>query len=228
MIKTDVSINVEVIKKEDTPDTTIEGSNNEIINSILTEEEIKAFKNGVKVEVTIDINNIENKVTDSDKKLIDNKLKADEKIGTILDIVLNKNVDGNKNSVHELNSAIKLKVAIPDNIINKDASIKREYSVIRIHNGESENIAVDYNENDNTIIFETDRFSTYAIVYKDIIKNTEDNNQSAIPDNNTSVDSKDNSVATSDTMHAAGTVWLLFAISSGMICVLSRRRKKNI
>ena len=228
MIKTDVSINVEVIKKEDTPDTTIEGSNNEIINSVFTEEEIKAFKNGVKVEVTIDINNIENKVTDSDKKLIDNKLKADEKIGTILDIVLNKNVDGNKNSVHELNSAIKLKVAIPDNIINKDASIKREYSVIRIHNGESENIAVDYNENDNTITFETDRFSTYAIVYKDIIKNTEDNNQSAIPDNNTSVDSKDNSVATSDTMHAAGTVWLLFAISSGMICVLSRRRKKNI
>ena len=228
MIKTDVSINVEVVKKEDAPDTTIEGSNNEIINSVFTEEEIKAFKNGVKVEVTIDINNIENKVTDSDKKLIDNKLKADEKIGTILDIVLNKNVDGNKNSVHELNSAIKLKVAIPDNIINKDASIKREYSVIRIHNGEAENISVDYNENDNTIIFETDRFSTYAIVYKDIIKNTEDNNQSVIPDNNTSVDSKDNSVATSDTMHAAGTVWLLFAISSGMICVLSRRRKKNI
>ena len=228
MIKADVSINVEVVKKEDTPDTTIEGSNNEIINSVFTEEEIKAFKNGVKVEVTIDINNIENKVTDSDKKLIDNKLKADEKIGTILDIVLNKNVDGNKNSVHELNSAIKLKVAIPENIINKDASIKREYSVIRIHNGESENISVDYNANDNTITFETDRFSTYAIVYKDIIKNTEDNNQSAIPDNNTSVDSKDNSVATSDTMHAAGTVWLLFAISSGMICVLSRRRKKNI
>ena len=228
MIKADVSINVEVVKKEDTPDTTIEGSNNEIINSVFTEEEIKAFKNGVKVEVTIDINNIENKVTDSDKKLIDNKLKADEKIGTILDIVLNKNVDGNKNSVHELNSAIKLKVAIPENIINKDASIKREYSVIRIHNGESENIPVDYNANDNTITFETDRFSTYAIVYKDIIKNTEDNNQSAILDNNTSVDSKDNSVATSDTMHAAGTVWLLFAISSGMICVLSRRRKKNI
>ena len=228
MIKADVSINVEVVKKEDTPDTIIEGSNNEIINSVFTEEEIKAFKNGVKVEVTIDINNIENKVTDSDKKLIDNKLKADEKIGTILDIVLNKNVDGNKNSVHELNSAIKLKVAIPENIINKDASIKREYSVIRIHNGESENIPVDYNANDNTIIFETDRFSTYAIVYKDIIKNTEDNNQSVIPDNNTSVDSKDNSVATSDTMHAAGTVWLLFAISSGMICVLSRRRKKNI
>lgn len=51
-----------------------------------------AFKNGVKVEVTIDINNIENKVTDSDKKLIDNKLKADEKLMLIYVYNININV----------------------------------------------------------------------------------------------------------------------------------------
>lgn len=50
-----------------------------------------AFKNGVKVEVTIDINNIENKVTESDKKLIDNKLKADEKF--MLIYVHNKTIN---------------------------------------------------------------------------------------------------------------------------------------
>lgn len=50
-----------------------------------------AFKNGVKVEVTIDINNIENKVTESDKKLIDNKLKADEKL--VLIYVHNKTIN---------------------------------------------------------------------------------------------------------------------------------------
>lgn len=50
-----------------------------------------AFKNGVKVEVTIDINNIENKVTESDKKLIDNKLKADEKL--MLIYVHNKTIN---------------------------------------------------------------------------------------------------------------------------------------
>lgn len=49
------------------------------------------FKNGVKVEVTIDINNIENKVTESDKKLIDNKLKADEKL--MLIYVHNKTIN---------------------------------------------------------------------------------------------------------------------------------------
>ena len=51
-----------------------------------------AFKNGVKVEVTIDINNIENKVTESDKKLIDNKLKADEKLMLIYVYNININV----------------------------------------------------------------------------------------------------------------------------------------
>ena len=50
-----------------------------------------AFKIGVKVEVTIDINNIENKVTESDKKLIDNKLKADEKL--MLIYVHNKTIN---------------------------------------------------------------------------------------------------------------------------------------
>lgn len=49
------------------------------------------FKNGVKVEVTIDINNIENKVTESDKKLIDNKLKANEKL--MLIYVHNKTIN---------------------------------------------------------------------------------------------------------------------------------------
>ena len=56
-----------------------------------------AFKNGVKVEVTIDINNIENKVTESDKKLIDNKLKADEKLMLINVYNININVSFTEN-----------------------------------------------------------------------------------------------------------------------------------
>lgn len=56
-----------------------------------------AFKNGVKVEVTIDINNIENKVTESDKKLIDNKLNADEKLMLIYVYNININVSFTEN-----------------------------------------------------------------------------------------------------------------------------------
>ena len=185
MIKEEVKVDikVEVVKKEDTPDTSIEGSKDEVINSVLTEDEIKAVNDGAKVEVSFDISNIEKTVTDSDKRLIDDKLKAGEKIGTILDIALNKTVGGNTNSVHELNSAITLKVAVPDSIVNKDAAIQREYGVIRIHDGVSENIDATYNAEDNTITFATDRFSTYAIVYSDTVKSTEDNNKPTTDDN---------------------------------------------
>ena len=185
MIKEEVKVDikVEVVKKEDTPDTSIEGSKDEVIKSVLTEDEIKAVNDGAKVEVSFDISNIEKTVTDSDKRLIDDKLKAGEKIGTILDIALNKTVGGNTNSVHELNSAITLKVAVPDSIVNKDAAIQREYGVIRIHDGVSENIDATYNAEDNTITFATDRFSTYAIVYSDTVKSTEDNNKPTTDDN---------------------------------------------
>ena len=190
MIKEEVKVDikVEVVKKEDTPDTSIEGSKDEVINSVLTEDEIRAVNDGAKVEVSFDISNIEKTVTDSDKRLIDDKLKAGEKIGTILDIALNKTVDGNTNSVHELNSAITLKVAVPDSIVNKDAAIQREYGVIRIHNGVSENIDATYNAEDNTITFATDRFSTYAIVYSDTVKSTEDNNKPTTDDNKPTTD----------------------------------------
>ena len=190
MIKEEVKVDikVEVVKKEDTPDTSIEGSKDEVIKSVLTEDEIKAVNDGAKVEVSFDISNIEKTVTDSDKRLIDDKLKAGEKIGTILDIALNKTVGGNTNSVHELNSAITLKVAVPDSIVNKDAAIQREYGVIRIHDGVSENIDATYNAEDNTITFATDRFSTYAIVYSDTVKSTEDNNKPTTDDNKPTTD----------------------------------------
>ena len=44
MIKEEVKVDikVEVVKKEDTPDTSIEGSKDEVIKSVLTEDEIKA------------------------------------------------------------------------------------------------------------------------------------------------------------------------------------------
>ena len=216
MIKEEVKVDikVEVVKKEDTPDTSIEGSKDEVIKSVLTEDEIKAVNDGAKVEVSFDISNIEKTVTDSDKRLIDDKLKAGEKIGTILDIALNKTVGGNTNSVHELNSAITLKVAVPDSIVNKDAAIQREYGVIRIHDGVSENIDATYNAEDNTITFATDRFSTYAIVYSDTVKSTEDNNKPTTDDNKpttgdnkpTTGDNKpttDNNKSTTDNNEAA-------------------------
>ena len=43
----------------------------------------------------------------------------------------------------------------------------RVYTVIRVHDGKAEKLKTTLNE-DGTLTFETDKFSTYAITYEDV------------------------------------------------------------
>ena len=51
----------------------------------------------------------------------------------------------------------------------------RTFSVIRLHNGVAE-ILPDLDDDPNTITIETDRFSTYAIVYQESAKSPDTGN----------------------------------------------------
>lgn len=57
---------------------------------------------------------------------------------------------------------ITVKLSVPESI-KKDGRI---FAAARIHNGTAE-LLKDMDDNPDTISFETDRFSTYAIVYSD-------------------------------------------------------------
>ena len=63
-------------------------------------------------------------------------------------------------------------VAIPENLINQDPENVREYKVIRVHEGVAETLDCNFNPKNNTIDFNTDKFSTYAITYSDTPKHT--------------------------------------------------------
>ena len=58
--------------------------------------------------------------------MLEKKLNASEKIGTILNIEVNKVINGEKSDVHELNKALTFKFVIPENLINKNALIERK------------------------------------------------------------------------------------------------------
>ncbi|MCB6566855.1 hypothetical protein LI169_17540, partial [Desulfovibrio desulfuricans] len=63
--------------------------------------------------------------------------------------------------------SIKITIDIPDSLKNKDNTGNREFVILRMHDG----LAVILNDLDtdaNTITIETDRFSNYAIAYRDI------------------------------------------------------------
>ena len=71
--------------------------------------------------------------------------------------------------VKETKNAIQFTVAIPESLVNTDATKERTYAIVRIHNGEAKEVTPITVEN-GTITFSTSEFSTYAIVYTDADK----------------------------------------------------------
>ena len=62
---------------------------------------------------------------------------------------------------------MKVTIKVPEELINKDSKTKREYFIARSHNGKVDILETKYNEKTNSLTFETDKFSDYAILYKD-------------------------------------------------------------
>ena len=69
-------------------------------------------------------------------------------------------------------------IDVPDSLRNTNSSITRIYAVIRVHDGITM-ILNDLDNNVDTITIETDCFSTYAIVYKDISGGENDGSEDA-------------------------------------------------
>ena len=57
---------------------------------------------------------------------------------------------------------------VPSELLNRDVSVTRTYKIVRVHEGETSIIDVEFNEDTGEITFETDRFSTYALIYNDV------------------------------------------------------------
>lgn len=64
-----------------------------------------------------------------------------------------------------LKEPIKLKIAIPENL----KADSRKFFVVRLHNGKVEKLDSVMNE-DGTLTFSTDKFSTYALAYEDTVE----------------------------------------------------------
>ena len=62
---------------------------------------------------------------------------------------------------------VTIRFTLPDEFINYDNNVQREYKVVRIHNGISELMDVKFNKTDNTVSFSSDKFSTYVLIYRD-------------------------------------------------------------
>lgn len=166
-----------------TPNTDFGTSQEDLIGAVLTPEEQDNVADGTDIKIVLDIENIDDSVSEADKQLIKNKIGNDT-VGQYLDINLFKIIGNSKTAVSHTNRKIKIVITIPAGLKNADTGKVRTYSIVRVHDGVAE-ILADLDHADDTITIETDKFSTYALVYHDTDKNAGDNINTGNPDNNT-------------------------------------------
>lgn len=167
---------------EVTPDSPVkEGSldtkKSELLDSdkIFTKEEKELIKAGVDARVWLEFAKTnESLLTDVEKTELAKAakdLQGDDLKMVFFDVNLFKQIAGSaKTQIFEAGMPLKVTIKLPDELINRDNHLVREYKLLRLHDGKVDTLEAVYNETTGEVTFETDRFSTFAIIYKDVAR----------------------------------------------------------
>ncbi|MGN0327835.1 MAG: hypothetical protein ACI4D4_02515 [Lachnospira sp.] len=216
----------EVTETSPIKEATLDNNKSDFVSAdskIFSDEEKAAIANGTieaKVWVSIDGKD-EAAVSQEDKTKIEDAAKKavgnDNLDITYFDATLFKKVGTQQTTVAEPGIDIKVTIKIPEKLINTDSTKNREYSIIRLHgeDGSVETLGGTFNSETGEFTFVTDKFSTYAIVYKDV----------AVTDVVDETPKTGEGTTTGDAAHTA--VWFILIMLSGLGLVLpySKRHK---
>lgn len=181
-----VSLKIKV--KNSTLDIKIQTEKAKLLKSLIqdgsiTQDELTQIANGAEMEIVLEVKEETNKISEVSKRKI--KQKADGyQIGKYMDIRLVKylNVNGTTRKgqeIHQTSKMLKIKIKISDNMIDRNPNRKRTYCILRNHEGTVKRLECIYDKKKETLTFETNKFSDYAIAYKDTMvhKKTKTTNQ---------------------------------------------------
>ncbi len=122
---------------------------------------ISADQKSQGVNVWLEITDAGATMPEEDKTLIQNA-KGDYQVGMLMDVSMFQKVGANETQrITQTNGKVKVSIVIPENL----RAAGRTYAIIRVHNGQTTVIPGTYDENTHIFSFETDQFSSYAIVY---------------------------------------------------------------
>ena len=161
--------NMEIVDKteENACNADLAELTDDLISKLLTDEDQTRLENGEDVKVWLEVTDISASVSQTDKDLIDSK-KGNATIGMYLDIDLLKKIGSDSPvNITETNGVVTITLKVPSSLINSNSSVTRTYQMIRVHNGVATVIPCTYNAANQTISFETNQFSTYALAYVD-------------------------------------------------------------
>lgn len=187
-----------------------------VVNAVLTPAQLQSAAAGENIEIRIEVKDISGNVPETDKSAIENGIKEYRK--EIPDLVLGMYVDislfvkigeADWNAVTGTVEPVKVVIGIPQKL----QSIDREFFIIRSHEGEY-TLLTDMDDAPDTVTIHTDRFSAYAIAYKQVSRTPQ--------------------VGKCSLCHICPTflgicyfVWLMVIITVLLIIWIVIRRKKN-
>lgn len=187
-----------------------------VVNAVLTPAQLQSAAAGENIEIRIEVKDISGNVPEKDKSAIENGIKEYRK--EIPDLVLGMYVDislfvkigeADWNAVTGTVEPVKVVIGIPQKL----QSIDREFFIIRSHEGEY-TLLTDMDDAPDTVTIHTDRFSAYAIAYKQVSRTPQ--------------------VGKCSLCHICPTflgicyfVWLMVIITVLLIIWIVIRRKKN-
>lgn len=162
----------------------------------ITADELVQIANGASVDIVLTVK--EANVSAEIKTAMAQAAKGCT-IGQYLDISLLKymTVNGSQQAAVALpttKDALTISVVVPDALINTNSAVNRTYCIVRNHEGAITVLDAAFDAAGKTLTFKTDRFSIYAIAYKDTAVPSSGSNPGS---NNSSNDSetKKNEVA---------------------------------
>lgn len=123
------------------------------------------------VVIILRLTNVEKTADTSEKEKIGESLPEGNTLGTFLDIQLLKKIGETETPISNTNGEIGITFEVPEGLRNTDNAMARTYRIMRNHNGTVDTLNAVYNESTHMLTFQTDKFSAYALVYKDDKKN---------------------------------------------------------
>ncbi len=152
---------------EGAPETKLSQSADELLGLIgLTNNELAAIKEmGADADITLGIESTN--PSSQELALIKNVLGKNS-VAEYYDISLLLKVEGlSQRQITDPDGKIKIAITIPEKFLNTDKNVKRTYRMVRIHDGKATVIEGSFDAVTKQFTFETDAFSTYALVYED-------------------------------------------------------------
>ncbi len=129
----------------------------EVVDSMLPEDTKMAMFLGMPVGINLCIRDYDDEVTDDEVAKMDDNSGDDVTLAKYFDVSFLVDMNGETKYVKKINKPMQIVMNVPEELLGNG----NEVVVVRLHDGEV-SVLEDEDSVDETITFETDRFSTYA------------------------------------------------------------------